>query len=333
LNLPRVTSYGITYLQLEEKMAKASKAPKRKLGLILINSGAGTVKSLGVEKVRDVVEAAIAEHKLPFKLKIIEGDAINATLTQAIKDGASAIAVGGGDGTVSSIAQRLAGTSIPLAVLPLGTMNLFARAAGMPDTLEEALKALKHTEVCDIDLGSVNERTFLRQISFGLQPKIVRMREKLGYRSRLTKMLSGLRASIGALADPSRLRILASVDGKPRAFKCPALVVTNNLYGKGHTPFQDRLDEGVLGLYVVKTVALIPALSIVKDMASGNWQDSPHVDTDRAKAIEIRKFSSRFQRRAMATVSVDGELETYNLPIRIEIRPKVLKLLKPMTAS
>ena len=314
-------------------MARISKAQKKKLGLILINSSAGTVKSLGVEKVRDIVDAAISEHRLPFKLKIVEGEEIDAAVTQAIKDGAFAIAVGGGDGTASSIAQRLAGTSIPLAVLPLGTMNLFARAAGMPDTLEEALKSLEHTQVFDIDLGSVNGRTFLRQISFGLQPKIVRMREKLGYRSRLTKMLSGLRALIGAMADPSRLRILASVDGTPRAFKCPALVVTNNLYGKGHVPFQDRLDEGVLGLYVVKTVALIPALSIVKDMASGNWQDSPYVDTDRAKVIEIRKFSSRFQRRSMATISVDGELETYDLPIKIEIRPKVLKLLKPATAT
>jgi diacylglycerol kinase family enzyme len=314
-------------------MAKASKVPKQKQGLILINNGAGTVKSLGVEKVRDIVEAAIAKYKLPFKLKIVEGDAIEAAVKQAIKDGASAIAVGGGDGTVSSIAQKLAGTSIPLAVLPLGTMNLFAKAAGMPDTLDEALKSLKHNEVADIDLGSVNGRTFLRQISFGLQPKIVRMREKLGYRSRFTKMLSGLRALIGALADPSRLRILASVDGTLRAFKCPALVVTNNLYGKGHMPFQDRLDGGVLGLYVVKTVALVPALSMVKDMASGNWQDSPYVDTDSATVIEIRKFSSRFQRRSMATISVDGELETYDLPIKIEIRPKVLRLLKPVTAS
>ncbi len=314
-------------------MAKKPRALNAKRGLILINSGAGTVKSLGTEKVRDSVEAAIAKYKLPFKLKIVEGDEIVAAVTQAIKDGASAIAVGGGDGTVSSVAQKLAGTPIPLAVLPLGTMNLFAKAAGMPDTLEEALKSLKHMEVFDIDLGSVNGRTFLRQISFGLQPKIVRMREKLGYRSRFTKMLSGLRALIGALADPSRLRILASVDGTPRAFKCPALVVTNNLYGKGHVAFQDRLDEGVLGLYVVKTLALIPALSIVKDMASGNWQDSPHVDTDRAKVIEIRKFTSRFQRRSMATISVDGELETYDLPIKIEIRPKVLKLLKPVPAS
>jgi diacylglycerol kinase family enzyme len=168
------------------KRAKIPKTPRSSGGLILINTGAGTVKTLGVEKVRAIVKAAIAEHGLPFKLELLEGNAIDPAVKRAIKDGVLAIAVGGGDGTVSSIAQKLSGTSIPLAVLPLGTMNLFAKAAGMPDTLEEALKSLAKTEIIDVDLGSVNGRTFLRQISFGLQPKIVRMRAEMGYRSRLT---------------------------------------------------------------------------------------------------------------------------------------------------
>jgi diacylglycerol kinase family enzyme len=159
------------------------------------------------------------------------------------------------------------------------------------------------------------------------------MRENMGYSSRLTKIFGSVRAFFAALADPSRLRLLVTVDGAPRAFKCPAIVITNNLYGKGHLPFQDRLDEGVLGLYVVKTVDLLPALSIARDLALGNWQDSPHVTMLRAKVIDVVKMSSRFRRRRRITASVDGELETYSLPIRVEIKPGVLKLLKPVSLA
>ena len=314
-------------------MAKATKLNRKLPGIILVNGSAGTVRTLGITNVRSLIDNVVQELQLPFKLHVLQGNEIDACVRKAIAEGVSAIAVGGGDGTISGVAHQLLGTDIPLAVLPLGTMNLFAKAMGMPDSLEAALRSLAHTKVVDVDVGRINGRTFLLQVSLGLHPKIVRMRENLGYSSRLTKILGGVRAFFAALADPSRLRLLLSVDGAPNAFKCPAVVITNNLYGKGHIPFQDRLDEGVLGLYVVKTVDLLPALSMARDLALGNWQDSPHVTTLRARIIDIVKLSSRFRRRRHITASVDGELETYSLPIRLEIKPGVLRLLKPVSLA
>ena len=60
--------------------------------------------------------------------------------------------MGGGDGTIAAAAQRLAGTGVPLGILPLGTMNLLARDLGLPTGLEAAAAALAHGHARAVDV-------------------------------------------------------------------------------------------------------------------------------------------------------------------------------------
>src|SRR5205085_3689399 len=84
---------------------------------------------------------------------------------------------GGGDGTQSAIASRLAGTQLVHGVLPLGTLNHFAKDLGIPLQLDEAVRTLAEGRVLEVDVGEVNGRVFINNSSLGLYPEIVRERE------------------------------------------------------------------------------------------------------------------------------------------------------------
>lgn len=310
-----------------DKTLPKPKAKQRLRGLIVINKGAGTVRSMGEDNVRQMIEQVISAANLDLGVRMVTGGEIDTVVKKAIDDRLPAIIVGGGDGTVSSIASKLVGSSTALGILPLGTMNLYAKAARVPPGLQDALKALANADTKDVDVGEVNGRLFLHQVSFGVQPKLVRLRERIGYNSKLTKMLSGLRALWAILKKPASLRFEAEIDGRMRRIKSPAVIVSNNLYGESALPFQDKLDDGVLGLYIFKSVRLRAAFAMVRSFLRGSWKESPHVIEGQAQRIVIKRLKKRWRNRRRVIVSIDGELKTLPLPIEIIVKPKSLKLL------
>jgi diacylglycerol kinase family enzyme len=88
-----------------------------------------------------------------------------------------AIVAGGGDGTINAVASALVDTRIPLGVLPLGTLNHFAKDLHIPLELEEATRNIMAGHVVNIDIGEVNDRIILNNSSLGLYPSIVRLRD------------------------------------------------------------------------------------------------------------------------------------------------------------
>jgi diacylglycerol kinase (ATP) len=99
---------------------------------------------------------------------VLSGGELAATLDRVVADGHDLVVVGGGDGTVSYAAGRVAGTNVALGVLPLGTANDFARTLEIPNNLAEACATLAEGKVVDIDLGRANGEPFLNVASVGL---------------------------------------------------------------------------------------------------------------------------------------------------------------------
>ncbi|MGY3512186.1 diacylglycerol/lipid kinase family protein [Bradyrhizobium lupini] len=89
-----------------------------------------------------------------------------------IAKGQKLIIVGGGDGTVSSVARHFRDRGVVLGLLPLGTANSFARALGIPLDLQGAIDVLVDGKVADVDLGTINESRFVNGSSIGM-PSIV----------------------------------------------------------------------------------------------------------------------------------------------------------------
>src|SRR2546423_8205012 len=96
----------------------------------------------------------------------------------ALAEGCDTVIAGGGDGTVSSVAGVLAGTRVILGVLPLGTLNHFAKDLGIPTDLGEALGVVLKGNTVQGDVGEGNGRVFINNSSLGLYPGIVKEREE-----------------------------------------------------------------------------------------------------------------------------------------------------------
>lgn len=102
----------------------------------------------------------------------------------AAGDGADAVVVLGGDGTLNEAANGLAGSDTALAVLPGGSTNVFARILGLPDdpidAVAELLDALDRSSIEPIGLGSVNGRYFLFHCGIGFDAAVVAEVERRG---------------------------------------------------------------------------------------------------------------------------------------------------------
>ena len=145
--------------------------------LCILNGKAGTVKALDAE--RRLCEL-FARHGAQAKILVAQdGDDISALVRQETQHGCALIVAGGGDGTVNAVASVLAGTDIVLGVLPLGTLNHFAKDLLLPLELEGAVDNLFTGQTIQVDVGEVNGKLFLNNSSLGIYPVIVRQREKL----------------------------------------------------------------------------------------------------------------------------------------------------------
>ncbi|MEY4953200.1 MAG: hypothetical protein RL299_1624, partial [Pseudomonadota bacterium] len=133
------------------------------------------------------------------------GDDVTVYAKLAVAEGASVVVAGGGDGTQNAVASVLVGTDVAMGVLPMGTLNHFAKDMGIPLDIDQAVETVITGQTTRIDVGKVNDRIFLNNASLGLYPRIVRERETL-QRHGWGKWLAFVRASLSTLARYAPLR-------------------------------------------------------------------------------------------------------------------------------
>jgi diacylglycerol kinase family enzyme len=138
------------------------------------------------------------------------------------------IVAGGGDGTVNAVAGSLAGTDGVLGVLPMGTLNHFAKDAGIPLDLEAAVRNLFTGQVTKVDVGEVNGRVFVNNSGVGFYPHFVRQREEQERRGHV-KRVAFVLALRALLRRYLRLRMRVHL-GREEALEqvTPFLFVGNN---------------------------------------------------------------------------------------------------------
>ena len=295
---------------------------------IIVNRQSGTVRGMGEDAASALLHGAFG---IDADILLVSGAEVESTVRRIMDGGAhDRIIVGGGDGTVTSIAGHLAGTGLTMGILPLGTMNLMAKTIGMSGDLTEALDQLQRAEPRKIDAARAGGRLFLHHVSFGLQPRIVRIREKLGYNSRLTKILAGARALISVSLKPQSQRLSLEIDGRRSDIKAPVLVVSNNIYEDSAWLKQAKLDEGLLGVYALKPMSRPALLRLALDLLRGRWRDNLNIAEEHARSVQVAFSRRRFGRRKRSIwASIDGELSLLDLPLTITSEPGVLSLLVP----
>lgn len=292
---------------------------------LILNSQGGSLRTVDIDAFakRAYVVLEQAGHHVSFE--IVAGAEIEAALDKAASDSFDVIMVGGGDGTVSAAAGRLMDTQTALAILPAGTMNLFARSLAIPLSLDEAVAAFANGRVRAVDLASANGRVFVHQFSIGLHAELIRLREKRLFRSRLGKIWASLRAGVNALFRPPRLKLKLVIDETSIVTTTAAVGISNNLFGEGHLPYADDPDGGVLGVYVTSARRRRDLLHFVVKMARGRWKTNRQVEIYQAKEVTLTLLS----RQRRFGCAIDGELCDLEDRTILRTHPGALKVLVP----
>jgi len=294
---------------------------------ILINRHAGTIASRGpravVESLRRQIDAEGATAEIRLLHPASMTDALAAARDDEYYD---AVIVGGGDGTISSAAGLFADSGKTLGILPLGTMNLFARSLRIPIDIDKALAALLAAESAAVDLCSVNDRIFTHHVALGLHPTILRAREGMTYRGRFGKIWASLLAFFQALRRPPTLRVATTIDGIVSRWRTNTLIVSNNSFieGLGHLPYAENPQGGRLAIYVATSRNRRDLLRLSSAVAMGAWVKNALLESHITEEVEIA-----LRRRKHVLASVDGELIGLASPLRVVCRQGALITLMP----
>jgi diacylglycerol kinase family enzyme len=157
-----------------KKGCVGSSVNRKKIGVIVNETNLKASGNVTLEQVRDLFK----RENLTAEIKTARARRLAEVARGFVSSGMDCIVAAGGDGTMSSIAAVLAGTRIPMGVLPIGTLNHFARDLGILFDVEQAVRIITKGEPQGVDVGEVNGRIFINNSSIGLYPAAVRLREK-----------------------------------------------------------------------------------------------------------------------------------------------------------
>ena len=290
----------------------------------VVNAGSGTGNDADIaERLRALFAAAGAS----VEVRVASGgDQIAAGIEAAVAARPDVVVAGGGDGTVSSVAAALVDTGIALGVLPLGTLNHFAKDLGMPLELEAAVRAIVEGECVAVDVGEVNGRVFINNSSLGLYPDIVRDRERQQKRLGRGKWPALAWASLAALRRYPFLGVRLRIDGVDRIFRTPFVFIGNNAYEMEGFAIGERraLDGARLSLYAAHRPGRWRLLLLVLHALFGRLRQAR--DFDALLATEIVVESRRHRLR----VATDGEVTVMTPPLRYRCRPASLRVIRPL---
>ncbi|WP_036165690.1 diacylglycerol kinase family protein [Massilia sp. 9096] len=291
--------------------------------VVIINAGAGAGHD---DKAADKLRGLLRDAGLDAELVLADsGEAMIDAAQRALDNGARLVAAGGGDGTINAVASKMVDTNVDFGVLPMGTLNHFAKDLGIPLELEAAVRNLAEGKPRAVDVGEVNGRIFLNNSGLGLYPDLVRDREKQQNRLGRGKWLAALWAGLAALRRFPFLSMRVTADGQRLARRTPFVFIGNNAYTMQGLAIgeRERLDGGVLSLYVAQKPTRLGLLRFAFDALRGKLGDERDFDILHTAAMEIDT------RRRMLRVSTDGEVTLMRPPLRYRVRPGALHVITP----
>jgi diacylglycerol kinase family enzyme len=283
--------------------------PSRPFMIMNPRSGGGKVVRFGLREKAEELGAEVAVLEGPGTVDVAQ------LARDAVARGADLLGVAGGDGTQALVAAVAAQHDIPLLVISAGTRNHFALDLGLDrEDPSTCLEALRNGVELRVDLGDVNGRPFVNNVSFGAYAAIV---ERPEYRDEKLKTTLDLLPDL--LTSATGPRLVAHADAV--TVQSPqALLVSNNPYdtgdiaGLGRRP---RMDGGVLGVIGVRAANAVQAARMLRGRRAPGLTlivtEEVVVDAD-VEAIPA---------------GVDGESVRLTTPVRCRVRPGALRVRVP----
>lgn len=244
----------------------------------------------------------------------------------ALDAGCEVLIACGGDGTVNAVAAAVYQTEAVLAVLPIGTLNHFARDLGI-HTLADSEAVLLNGVVRQIDVGFVNGNLFVNNSGVGIYPVMVREREKV-QRLGIPKWPAFLWAFVKTAVRMPFMRLRIDSDGHHTARHTSFLFVGNSAYsleGKG-LGSRNSLSAGVLTVCTAHDVGFFGLIRFAVRALFGTLRQDRDFVAFPAKRLTVHR-KRRFH------VSLDGEVRRLKSPLEYSINPSALRVLGPALVS
>jgi diacylglycerol kinase family enzyme len=294
-----------------------------------LNVGAGAASHKGADGLRAEIAAALDASDVVAEIKFCGGSELKPLAEAALKSAKEgeidAVVVGGGDGSIRTVAGVLAETGVPLGILPLGTLNHFAKDLGIPLHLKEAAEVIAKGGTRTVDLAEVNGETFINNSSIGIYPYLVLDRERRRANHKLAKWMAMVPALFRVLKHFPRRQLALSAEGWTRPYRTPCLLIGNNEYGMEFFELGRRhnLDRGEISVYVVKQRRPFGFFWMICRMVLGKVSQARDIESFRLKELQVRSKTSRLP------VALDGEVEIMHPPLEYRSRPGALQVIVP----
>ena len=283
-------------------------------------------KSLGggLSELRKVLTEFGVEDPLWFE--VAKSKQVPEVAREAVKRGAGVVFVWGGDGSVQRCIDALAGSEVPIAILPAGTGNLLARNLEVPIDLVEAVKIGLHGERRAIDTGTVNGEHFSIMAGAGLDALAMKDADK-GLKDRVGRVAYLWTGARNLKSSPVRCTV--DVEGR-RFFKGKmTCILLGNLSQvmAGIEVFADSSPEdGILEVGVVNAKSRTQWMRTLGRVVAGRADKSPFVVTTRGKKIDIR-----FDRAT--AYELDGSARKPAKKLRVRVDSRSVTLCVPIVAG
>ena len=294
--------------------------------LVLLNPGAGG-GATQQKSLRRRVGGAFAARGVPFDLFEAAGPEEGLKVARAAAErGYRAIAAVGGDGTVSLALRGVAGTRVPVAIIPFGTGNQLALNFDIPASLEDSVRVAVEGKATDIDLARANGELFALMAGAGLDAEIMagatsELKSRIGFAAYL---YSGLKNVIGHPA--ANFRIIAD-DHEVQVKASMVLLANASQLGAGPLPVEFRMAPGASfqdGLIDV----CIYAPRNLPEVARLLWRVSRNQFGGDDQMIFFQTRRVRIEADPPVAIEIDGEPRG-ETPIEAEVAPLAARILVP----
>ena len=291
---------------------------------VLLNRGGGALAA--DPSLADRVEKALKDAGLDIEMELLSGGDYAVRCRAIAERGDPLVIVGGGDGTISAAASVLAGTGTLLGILPLGTLNHFARDLGIPTDFDEAARLIAEGKDRRVDVGEMNGSIFINNSAIGLYPLMVIDRDLQRKRLGRSKRVAMIVASLRTLARFNHRRLTLTVnEERTGRVDTPLLFVGNNDYriDIGAPGQRESLDDGQLCVLVMRKKTRRGFLAAAIRAFVGRSRGD---DMVRLEGVERLRVSLHLSHVA---VSLDGEIVRSEPPLDYTIRKKALRVIAP----
>lgn len=289
---------------------------------VIINASSG---GPGKEEIRDHLTKHFNQSDPDAHISLARsGEQLVELAERAAKGDAQTIVAGGGDGTINAVASTLIDTDKTLGVLPLGTLNHFAKDLNIPLDLQGAVNNIIANYVVPVDAGEVNGHIFLNNSSLGLYPRLVHEREqkqRLGH----GKWPAFVWAAFSVMRRYPFLDVRLRVEGKEISSRTPFVFVGNNEYEMENFNIggRARLDAGELSIYFSNRMRRLGLVGLALRALVRRVENAEEFIAMRATEFSIET------KRSSIRVATDGEVMMMTPPLRYRVRPGALKVIVP----